>query len=101
MYFLYILYSNNYHRSYVGVTKNLEKRLKQHNNGECKSSRAWRPLMLIYHEEYKTLSEARKREWFLKCTPQGGKLKQIIIKEFLNGRDVPKPKGRDGGLAMT
>ncbi len=30
--------------------------------------------------EYSTLSEARKREWFLKCTPQGGKEK--ILKLF-------------------
>jgi len=87
MYFLYIIWSNKFKRSYVGVTNNLKKRLLQHNNGESKSTVAWRPWTLIYKEKYQNLSDARQREWFLKCTPSGGKLKRKIIQKFLNDRD--------------
>jgi hypothetical protein len=34
---------------------------------------------LIHNEKFQTLSEARKHEWFLKCVPQGGKLKIKIL----------------------
>lgn len=87
MYFVYIIYSEKGKRSYTGTTNDLSRRLKQHNNSETKSTRAWCPWILVYSEEYKTLSEARKREWFLKCTPQGGKYKHKIIENFLNDRD--------------
>jgi putative endonuclease len=94
MYFVYILYSIKNRRSYVGTTNNLDKRLKQHNNGEVKSTRAWRPWILIYSEQYEILNDARKREWNLKCTPAGGKFKRLIINNFLNDRyRAPRASG--------
>lgn len=63
----------------MGVTNNLERRLEEHNSGESKATSPYKPFLLVYQESYETLSEARKREWFLKCTPQGGKLKRKIL----------------------
>jgi len=79
MYHLYILKSTKFNRNYTGVTDNIEKRLKNHNDGKVRSTKAWRSWAVVYTEEYSTLSEARKREWFLKCTPQGGKEKRRIL----------------------
>ena len=79
MYYVYIIKSLNRNYSYIGVTSDISKRIKEHNNGCSKSTKPYRPFMLAHEEEYKTLSEARKREWFLKCTPQGGKLKRKIL----------------------
>ena len=79
MFYLYIIKSINKDYNYLGVTSNLEKRLYSHNNGNGKSTKPYKPFMLFYKEEYKTLSEARKREWFLKCTSEGGKLKRKIL----------------------
>ena len=79
MTYLYILQSQKRKYSYVGVTHNLKRRLAEHNNGNNKSTRPYRPFNLVHQEEFKTLSEARKREWFLKCTPQGGKLKRKLL----------------------
>ena len=87
MYSLYILWSKSQKKSYTGTTNNLFKRLALHNGGQVKSTKSGRPWILIYHEKYNTLSEARKREWFFKCTPRGGKLKRKVIINFLNGRD--------------
>lgn len=91
-YYLYILKSLKDGQLYVGVTKNLEKRTKEHNFGMVKSTKSRRPLVLVWREFYKTLSEARKREWFFKNTPKGGKLK----KKLVFGTWSLQPKGADG-----
>lgn len=89
MFCLYILKSKIRNYSYVGVTNNLERRLKEHNTGINKTTKSYKPFLLVHRENYKTLSEARKREWFLKCTPQGGKIKRKI----LNMAGVAAPEG--------
>ena len=66
-------------KGYVGTAKNVKKRLGQHNSGRVKSTKHRRPFTIVHVEKFKTLSKARKREWFLKCTPQGGKLKRKIL----------------------
>lgn len=81
MFFLYILKSTQYGRNYVGVTNSVENRLKSHNSGKSKFTKPWRPWVVLYTEQFSTLSEAKKREWFLKCTPQGGKEKRKILEK--------------------
>ncbi|MBI2100566.1 MAG: GIY-YIG nuclease family protein [Candidatus Vogelbacteria bacterium] len=53
-------------RYYIGVANNVQKRLNQHNDGRVKSTKAYRPWMLRYSEQYPTLGEARSRENQLK-----------------------------------
>ena len=48
------------------MTNNLQRRLSQHNNGYNKSTKHYAPFFLFYYEEYRTRSEARIREKFLK-----------------------------------
>ena len=49
---------------YTGVTKNLDRRIWQHNNSKlgAKSVKGKRPVSLVYSEVFKNLSEALKRE---------------------------------------
>lgn len=63
---LYVVKSLNDNFRYVGITDNLNRRLIEHNNGKTKSTSPYRPFKLIYTEEHKTYTEARKREIFLK-----------------------------------
>ena len=42
------------------------ERLRQHNMGKVKVSKAHIPYIVIYQEEYQTRSEAVKRERYLK-----------------------------------
>lgn len=79
MAYLYILKSSKYNRNYTGVTEDLEVRLVKHNSGLVRSTKQWTPWVVAHTETYRTLSEAKKREWFLKCTPQGGKEKRKIL----------------------
>ena len=66
MYMVYILYSNDFDKYYVGMCTDIERRLQQHNAGASKSTKAFRPWKLIYSEVYESRQEARKREKYLK-----------------------------------
>ena len=80
-YYLYILRSIKDNKLYTGCTKNLMKRLVEHNSGKSISLRRRRPLKLVYYEIFESRSEAMKREYYLKSL-EGGKLKQQLIKNF-------------------
>ncbi|HVW66442.1 MAG TPA: GIY-YIG nuclease family protein [Candidatus Peribacteraceae bacterium] len=48
---------------YAGTCVDLKEREAKHNDGSgAKYTRSRRPIRIIYHEEFDTLSEARKRE---------------------------------------
>ena len=66
MNFVYILYSIKFGRFYVGMSKNIERRLKEHNSGNVKSTKAFIPWELVFQEEHETRIKARKREKYLK-----------------------------------
>lgn len=52
---------------YTGWTNNLEKRLKDHNDGKgAKYTKARLPVVLVYHEMFKTKEEAMRREYAIK-----------------------------------
>jgi len=66
MAFVYILHSTDYNRYYIGSTREIVNRLKAHNSGKVRSTKAYRPWELIYTEKFDIYSDARKREIFLK-----------------------------------
>jgi putative endonuclease len=67
MYQVYVLYSENYQKIYIGMTSNLEARLKSHNELGTKGwTIKYCPWVIIYTEETKTKQEALIRERQLK-----------------------------------
>ncbi|MCF7824984.1 MAG: GIY-YIG nuclease family protein [Candidatus Marinimicrobia bacterium] len=66
MYYVYVLQSCSSSYRYVGRTKDLESRLKQHNAGKTKSNRAYRPFQILYFESIPGYTEACRREKYLK-----------------------------------
>ncbi|MEI7424529.1 MAG: GIY-YIG nuclease family protein [Candidatus Staskawiczbacteria bacterium] len=62
MFYTYILKSLNNNSYYVGSCEDISVRFNLHNKGLVKSTKRYIPWKLMYKEEYKTLSEARKRE---------------------------------------
>ena len=66
MFFAYIIFSQSTGKYYFGHTHDLEKRLKAHNAGKTRSTKAGRPWILHYSEAFETKSEAYKREMFFK-----------------------------------
>jgi len=65
-YTVYIIKSSKDNKRYIGCTKNILRRLDEHNNGLVKSTRNRRPLELIYTEGFENKSDAIARERFFK-----------------------------------
>ena len=66
MFYVYLIQSQLDNSFYVGYTKDLENRLKQHNNGDSTYTKRKIPWKLVYSESFKNKSDALKREIFLK-----------------------------------
>lgn len=66
MYFAYAIESKIRNYIYVGLTNDIERRLAEHNNGENRSTKAYRPFSLIFEEAFETRIEARSKEKYLK-----------------------------------
>ncbi len=65
-YYTYILKSKKDGKIYTGVTKDLRKRLQQHNSGKSTYTKGRGPFSLIYYEACLLEDKARSRELFLK-----------------------------------
>ena len=66
MFFTYILKSEKCGSHYYGHCKDLAGRLKNHNTGKVRSTKSKRPWKILYYEEFKSKSEAYKRELYFK-----------------------------------
>lgn len=66
MYYIYILESINFGKLYTGYTEDLASRLKKHNSGNVRSTKAFKPYRILYTENFDDKTPARKRELFLK-----------------------------------
>ncbi len=87
MYFIYILYSKDFDRYYVGQCEDLKERLKRHNAGAVPSTKSYAPWEMVHTESFSTRAIAMQRETEIK------KKKSRKYIEFLigvgTGRHVP------------
>lgn len=77
MFIVYILKSGSTGRYYIGHISNLQQRLKDHNRGKVRSTKAYRPWEIIYFEEYLTKSEAYNREMQIKSYKSGEAFRRL------------------------
>lgn len=63
---VYVLYNPLKDFIYVGYSENLKARVGEHNEGKVRSTKAYRPLTLIFYEAYLGRSDAKRREKYLK-----------------------------------
>ena len=67
MFTVYVLYSREYNKIYIGYTSDMEQRLLSHNELWKKGwTKRYRPWELIYEETYEFKAAAMKREKELK-----------------------------------
>ncbi|MGA2622464.1 MAG: GIY-YIG nuclease family protein [Bacteroidota bacterium] len=88
MYYVYVLWSEKLQKRYIGSTDDIDQRLIAHNSGKTPFTRRGMPWVVIHREELETLSEARRRERFLKSG---------IGRKWL---DMKYPKYRRGARAV-
>ena len=83
MFTVYLLYSKDYDKIYIGYTSDIEERLLSHN---IYSKKGWtvkfRPWTLIYTETFETKNDAMQREKQLK-TAKGREFAWQKVKEYL------------------
>jgi len=81
-YFVYMLISHHKNKiySYVGCTKNVKKRLADHNNSKGAKYTKGRIWDIIYKKKYLSKSRAMKEEYLLK---KNIKLRTNIKKKYL------------------
>jgi len=66
MFYVYILKSDKDGKSYIGYTKDLRKRIFDHNAKTEQSTKYRAPFKLIYYEAYLSENDALQREKSLK-----------------------------------
>jgi len=75
---VYILQSLKDGTYYIGSTKNLEDRVRRHNQGRSGYTKPKRPWKLIYHEEHSDRSAAVRRENEIKQKKRSDFIKKLI-----------------------
>ena len=83
-YYVYILQSTVDKQFYTGYTKDINKRVAEHNSGKVKSTKERRPLKLIYWEGCLNQQDATRREKYHK-TAWGKRYIKNRIKNYLTG----------------
>ena len=48
------------------MCSDIDRKIKEHNSGKQKSTKAYRPWILVFSEKHNSREDARKRELFLK-----------------------------------
>jgi putative endonuclease len=82
MYYVYILISIDKKRTYTGSTRDLQRRLLEHNAGKVQTSKAYRPFKILHFESFEDLKAAIAREKFFKST-SGRRLIKKIFQTFI------------------
>ena len=78
MIYVYILQSDSDKGYYIGISKDLNSRLKKHNSGEVRSTAKRKPFKIIYSEKFEDYFSARIREKEIKSYKGGNSFKQLI-----------------------
>lgn len=81
-YYLYILQSLKDNNFYTGITIDLRRRFKEHNQGKNFSTAPRRPFKLIYYEAYLLKEDVEARERYLK-TSMGRRVIRKQLKNYL------------------
>lgn len=88
-YYVYILQNRLKDFIYIGYSEDLKQRLTSHNNGENKSTKHYIPLELIHYEAYKNMTDAKRREKYLKGN-RGKTTLRTMLKEFFQEKNKEK-----------
>lgn len=90
MWTLYLLFNSKLQRSYIGITTNVNRRLRQH-NGEikggakstCKGKGSWYIVSMI--EGFKNRSEAMRWEKLVKSRCRGLAARDLAMQQLIDG----------------
>ncbi len=87
---VYILRGKKNGKFYIGCTSNIEKRMKEHNEGKNYYTRRMLPVEIIYAEVYKSKKDAYEREKKLKHHGSALRNLKLRIKDTINTNALNK-----------
>ena len=80
MYYVYILQSINLpHKKYIGFTRNINQRLKDHNRGHSKHTDKFKPWKILHISVFKEQKTALRFEKYLKTASGKAFYKKRLI----------------------
>jgi putative endonuclease len=82
MYSVYILYSKNDDKFYIGFTSDLKRRLAEHKAKKNHTTSRYDNFELVLSENFKNKQDALRREKYFKTT-KGRKSLRLMLKEML------------------
>ena len=82
MHFVYILWSKKDERFYIGYTADLDRRMKEHKNGQCHTTLRMDNPQLIFCEGFISQADALRREGYFKTT-KGKKTLRLMLRESI------------------
>jgi putative endonuclease len=85
MFAVYVLQSTVADRRYIGSAADEQIRLEQHNAGLSRSTKAWRPWIIVYREFFETRALAMRRERFLKTGRGREELNRLLAEHSSAG----------------
>ena len=96
-YYVYILLSTKDNSFYIGFTKDLKTRVKEHNNNKSRATKYSGPYNLVHYEAYKDKLDALHREIYLKSGYGRRTIKNMLAnyfealgKDYDAGKSTPK-----------
>lgn len=87
--YVYVLQSMKDNDFYIGYTRDLSIRLKQHNAKMNFSTKSRTPFDYIYTEACYNEQDAKRREDYLKTT-QGNRFLKLRLREYFKNNDLLK-----------
>ncbi len=83
MYYVYVIQSKKDKQFYTGFTRDLENRIREHNEGRVSSTKERGPFELIYYEACLNEQDGLAREKYLK-SGMGKRYLKNRLKRFLS-----------------
>ena len=83
MYYVYVIQSKKDKQFYTGFTRDLENRIREHNEGRVSSTKERGPFELIYYEACLNEQDALAREKYLK-SGMGKRYLKNRLRRFLS-----------------
>jgi putative endonuclease len=77
-YFVYILNSLEFDKTYVGISNEPNRRLKEHNSGKSIFTRKFMPWEIVYKEQFDSRKFAREREKYFKSAAGRRRIKLLL-----------------------
>jgi putative endonuclease len=87
VFYVYVLRSETDSGLYIGYTRNLRARVKQHNSTNSFATAHRSPLKLIYYEAYLNQADALGRERYLK-SGAGRRFLKVQLQHYLRNNPI-------------